>query len=152
MASIIYHVRATNCGDQYVLINSLGLIVPCSWFFGSTFMQLSAYILSKQLELLQNNYWCLNIHSVQNHLSESCGLLLSIVLLVSMKQTRQSVTDALLDSSRSWHFPCTDIYLRAYHHCPDHYHTSNAVVTRKRKRRPILCSCPENSELLVHSD
>ena len=26
---------------------------------------------SKQLELLQNNYWCLNIHSVQNHLSES---------------------------------------------------------------------------------
>ena len=26
---------------------------------------------SKQLELLQNNYWSLNIHSVQNHLSES---------------------------------------------------------------------------------
>ena len=90
MASIIYHVRATNCGDQYVLINSLGLIVPCSWFFGSTFMQLSAYILSKQLELLQNNYWCLNIHSVQNHLSESCGLLLAVILPASIYEANLS--------------------------------------------------------------
>ena len=55
-------------------------------------------------------------------------------------------------SSRFWHLPCTDLSLRAYHHYPDHYYTSYAVVTRKRKGRPILCSCPENSELLVHSD
>ena len=70
MASIICHVHATNCSDR-VLIKSLGFIVPCSRFFMSSFLQLSAYIPSKQLELLQNNYWSLNIHSVQNHLSES---------------------------------------------------------------------------------
>ena len=70
------------------------------------------------------------------------GLLSAIVLLPSMKQARQSID----------YFLCTDIYLHAYHHCPDHYHTSFAVVTRKRKRRSILCSSPENSELLVHYD
>ena len=80
------------------------------------------------------------------------GLLSAIVLLPSMKQARQSIDYALHDSSRFWHFLCTDIYLHAYHHCPDHYHTSFAAVTRKRKRRSILCSSPENSELLVHYD
>ena len=28
-----------------------------------------------------------------------------------MKQTRPSIDDALHDSSRFWHFPCTDIYI-----------------------------------------
>ena len=38
----------------------------------------------------QNNYWCLNIHSVQNYLSESCGLLLAVVLPVSIYEANAS--------------------------------------------------------------
>ena len=80
-------------------------------------------------------------------------LLWAIVLPVSMKEASQSMDDALHDSSRFWQIPCIDIYnLRTFHLCLDHYHTSYAVVTWKRKWRPVLCSCPENSELLVHSD
>ena len=108
---------------------------------------------SKQLELLQNNYWCLNIHSVQNHLSESLWFAFSYrSACIYEENTSKYWWPFFFNSSRFWHLPGTDISLRSYHHCPDHYHTSYAVVTRKRKGRPILCSCPENSELLVHSD
>lgn len=108
---------------------------------------------SKQLELLQNNYWCLNIHSVQNHLSESLWFAFSYrSACIYEENTSKYWWRFFFNSSRFWHLPGTDISLRSCHHCPDHYHTSYAVVTRKRKGRPILCSCPENSELLVHSD